>query len=200
MLSTETVDIRRAASLLNRCVEINLDGPKCPFRSPPRNARAPSLKEMFQRYALERARFVGALQTEIVKAGLVPENEGTLGGAARRQLMEVIQAFQASHRDLQIIREAVNELQAAWRVYATMNDVMDTLPIDLRVLIEEQRTMTQTEARRNAPAPQRALIIRRGDRLRRVRTYHSHDASRGADCRTFSASFCRCVRLQRFGR
>ncbi len=143
MLSIEPVEVRRAASLLNRCVEVNLDGQKF-FSLAAANARAPSLKDMFQRYATERARCVSALQTEIVKVGLVPENEGTLGGAARRQLMEVIQAFQASHRDLQIIREAVNELQAAWRVYASMNDLMDTLPIDLRVLIEEQRAMTQS--------------------------------------------------------
>jgi len=137
MSNMETVETRRATSLLNDCIEVCVDGQKF-FAIAAANVRAPALKEAFQRYSDQRAAFVLALQAQMGKAGMMPENEGSLGGAARRELMEVVRSFEPMHRDVPIVRECINELEAALRVYGNVARVADSLPIDLRVALEEQ--------------------------------------------------------------
>jgi uncharacterized protein (TIGR02284 family) len=138
-MNTETIESPRIAAVLNRCIEACIDGQKY-FALAAANVRNKSLKESFQRYSDERGQFVIALQTALAKAGITPENQGAFSGAMRRQLMEVIRALEPTHRDTRIVRECVNELEAALRVYANAMPLVDSLPVDLRVLVEEQQS------------------------------------------------------------
>jgi len=136
--NVETLDLHTATRVLNRCIEVCFDGQKF-YAHAAANVRDTVLKEMFQRYSDQRASFLIALQGQLAKLGVTPENEGTFAGAARREMMEAWRAVEPSHRDARIVRECLFELEAALRVYSAANAVSKPMPVDLRVMLDEQQ-------------------------------------------------------------
>jgi uncharacterized protein (TIGR02284 family) len=139
-----TVDITRIATVLNNCIEVCIDGQKT-YAIAAAAVRNPVLKEMLQQHSDQRASFVIRLQEAMGSLGLTPENEGSLRGSARRAFIEAIRALEPKHDDHAILRLCVRDEEAALRQYAAATRTIHRdLPLDVRVLLDEQQACIQS--------------------------------------------------------
>ncbi len=126
---------------LNRCIEACVDAERA-YGVAAATARDPKLKVLFLTRADERAEFVMGLQRAIAQLGAWPENQGTAKGAIRRRWMDLEHGFERMHDDRRIISNVLREERAAIAVYdaALPEARVETMPIDVRVMLREQRS------------------------------------------------------------
>jgi uncharacterized protein (TIGR02284 family) len=131
-------DIKQTAVVLNACIEVCIDGQKT-YALAAADVRDPRLKEMLQWHSDQRARYVLQLQGVLQRMGLNPENEGTIRGEARRQWMETRHAVELVHNDYAVLRQCLHDEEAALKRFtAATHFAASTLPVDVRVMLDEQ--------------------------------------------------------------
>ena len=138
-------EAQRIATVLNGCIEVCIDGEKN-YAIAAANVRNHAFKEMLQHHSDQRASFVLQLQDELIKLGFMPENEGTVVGSVRRGAMAARRALERRHNDYAVLRECIREEEAALHRYVRAMRSCDvlTLPVDLRVLLDEQLACIQS--------------------------------------------------------
>src|SRR5919197_5119906 len=95
---------KETISTINDLIETLRDGQEG-FRQAAEAVRDPELKSSFNEYSLQRARFVGELQSEAVALGVIkPEDSGSTAGALHRSWINLKGAI-AKHDDHAILEE-----------------------------------------------------------------------------------------------
>ena len=82
------MDTNKVVSTLNNLIETCRDGQKG-FKEAAENAKSPELKTFLNQISLERAQFVGELQTEVRSLGGDPENSGSTAAAIYRAWIDI---------------------------------------------------------------------------------------------------------------
>lgn len=125
----------KVISILNDLVETCRDGQEG-FKEAGENATSPELKRFFADASLERARFVGELQTEVRALGGDPEKTGSTAGALHRTWIKV-KGTLSDKDDESILIEAERGEDSAVEAY---EDALQeaALPATLRTMIENQ--------------------------------------------------------------
>jgi uncharacterized protein (TIGR02284 family) len=82
------MDTNKVVSTLNNLIETCRDGQKG-FKEAAENVKSPDLKTLLNQASIERAQFVGELQTEIRNLGGDPENTGSTAGAIHRAWIDI---------------------------------------------------------------------------------------------------------------
>ncbi|MFO0662904.1 MAG: PA2169 family four-helix-bundle protein [Polyangiaceae bacterium] len=144
-----TTTERRAESkdiifALNTCIETNIDGEKG-LSAAAADARAPELKDYLLLRAEERAGFVRELQSAIQQLDAFAENQGTARGIVHRGFTDIRLALEG-HKDNVVVQEWIRGEKAALTGYerALRHAPLDTLPIQLRAMIQRQHAAIQT--------------------------------------------------------
>jgi uncharacterized protein (TIGR02284 family) len=122
---------------LKNLVQILHDGQEG-FRTASEDVKSALLKEIFSRFSLQRAKFAGELEAELLSLGEVdPQDEGTtLRGAAHRVWIDLKAALTGN--DLHaVLAEAERGEDAAVKAYKEALAQQD-LPSSLRSLISRQ--------------------------------------------------------------
>ena len=104
-----------AISTLNSLIETANDGAEG-FKVAAEGLQDPSIKQEFQRYALERARFANELKMEVQKLGGSAETGGSVSGAMHRGWMNIKSAV-TGKSDAAIIAEAERGEDVAYKEY-----------------------------------------------------------------------------------
>ncbi len=124
---------------LKNLVQILNDG-KEGFRQSAENVKDPQLKELFSRFSLQRSKFAGQLESELLALGEEdPQNEGTtLSGKLHRTWIDIKGAISKSD-DHAVLQEAERGEDAAKAAY---KDALqhDNLPAPLREIITAQQS------------------------------------------------------------
>jgi uncharacterized protein (TIGR02284 family) len=135
-------------STLKNLVQILNDG-KEGFRQASENVKDPALKQVFSRYSLQRSKFAGELEAELLTLGEDdPQDEGTtLSGKLHRGWID-IKAAVTKNDDHAVLAEAERGEDVAKKAY---KDALETeLPGPLRVIISAQAdevTLAHNEVR-----------------------------------------------------
>jgi uncharacterized protein (TIGR02284 family) len=139
-----TLERRMVVASLNRCIEACVDTERA-YGVAAATVRDPKLKVLFQSRADERSEFVMGLQRAISQLGGWPENQGTATGAIRRRLSDLEHGLEPSHRDRRVIGSVLREERAAIATYdaALPEARVEGMPIDIRVMLREQRSAMQ---------------------------------------------------------
>jgi uncharacterized protein (TIGR02284 family) len=131
-------------SALNRCIEACIDAQRA-YGAAAAMARDAILKTVFQQHADERERFAVELQRAVSALGAYPENQGSLGGAARRRFMDIERDLEPAHDDRRVLADLLREERAALETYdaALPEARVELLAPDARVMLREQRAAMQ---------------------------------------------------------
>ena len=108
------------------------------FRTASENVKDASLKEVFGRFSLQRSKFAGELERELLSFGEEdPQNEGTsVAGAIHRGWID-LKAALTKQDDHAVLAEAERGEDVAVKAYKDALD-RDNLPQPLRVTITTQ--------------------------------------------------------------
>ena len=129
------MDNDKAISCLNDLIETCRDG-QTGFKEAAENVKNPELKSFFNQISLERARFVGELQQEVLRLGGDPENTGSTAAAMHRVWMDIKGTFTGKD-DESILSECERGEDSAVDAYEdALKD--KSLPSDLRSVVERQ--------------------------------------------------------------
>lgn len=82
------MDSKKVISTLNDLIETCRDG-QTGFKDAADNVKSPDLKSFLNQVSMERAQFVGELQTEVRKLGGDPENSGSTVAAIHRTWIDI---------------------------------------------------------------------------------------------------------------
>lgn len=152
------IESKLVVSALNRCIEICIDAERA-YAIAAATARDAALKTYLRAQCNERADFVQRLQRAVADLGAYPENEGTTKGALRRRFMDIERGLEPWHDDRRVIADALREERSARDAYERALPVAraDEMPIDVRVMLREQRAAMERAsdelAQRLAAAP-----------------------------------------------
>ncbi len=124
-------------STLNNLIETLKDGQEG-FRQSANGVDDPQLKTVFDSFALQRSRFAGELQSEVVKLGEPdPEDSSSATGAMHRAWINIKSAVTSRDRHA-ILAEAERGEDAA--VSAYKDALEEDLPAPIRDLVSRQST------------------------------------------------------------
>jgi|SRR5581483_9532129 len=128
----------RVVTLLNQCIEGAIDGEKM-YAIASADVRDPSLKELFLRWAKDRADFVVTMQRAVQRYGAFPLNEGTARGAAHRGWSVIVRTALGPNDKL-IVEQCERGERLSFRTYADAirNPAFQLAPPELRSVIERQ--------------------------------------------------------------
>jgi uncharacterized protein (TIGR02284 family) len=121
-------------STLNSLIETCRDG-EGGFRTAAEGVKRAELRELFQRYAQQRAAFAGELQDEVRRLGGDPEREGSLAGSLHRGWMGLRAALEGGD-ERAIVGECQRGEDAALAAYRSALDT--DMPANVRALVERQ--------------------------------------------------------------
>jgi uncharacterized protein (TIGR02284 family) len=124
----------KVIGILNDLVETCRDGQEG-FKEAGENATSPELKRFFADASLERARFVGELQTEVRAMGGDPEKTGSTAGALHRTWIWV-KGTLTGKDDESILNEAERGEDSAVKAYE--DALREALPANCRTMLENQ--------------------------------------------------------------
>ncbi|MGZ6971587.1 MAG: ferritin-like domain-containing protein [Thermoanaerobaculia bacterium] len=136
----ETVNISGAATTkrvldaLNRMIEACKDGEKG-YASAAADVRDPRARELFERWAQERAQFAAALEELVVREGGNPEHTGSVGGALRRGWQDLKAAIEGAN-DRAVCGAVERGEEAGIRAYE--EGLREPLPGDIAILVRAQ--------------------------------------------------------------
>src|SRR5262245_65364178 len=102
-------------STLNNLIETCRDG-QTGFQSAAEGVTDPALKSLFEQYGLQRAKFVGELQNEVLRLGGDPENTGSVAAALHRGWINIKSAVTGKN-ERSILEEVERGEDAAVRNY-----------------------------------------------------------------------------------
>lgn len=128
---------------LNDLVETCKDGQEG-YRTAAEGAKSPELKRLLDELSLERSRFAGDLQSEVIHLGGDPAKSGTTGGALHRGWLNIKKAVTGSS-DHAILEECERGEDAA--VHNYREALAKDLPSDLRSIVEGQYVQIQKDHR-----------------------------------------------------
>jgi uncharacterized protein (TIGR02284 family) len=121
-------------SVLNNLIETCKDGQEG-FREAAQAVTDSSLKTLFNEYSMQRAQFVGELQSEVRRLGGDPEKSGSIAAALHRGWIDLKSAITGKN-DNAIINECERGEDSAVSNYKEALD--KNLPADVRSIIERQ--------------------------------------------------------------
>lgn len=125
----ETIDV------LNDLTEVLKDG-KQGFETAARDAKAPELRDTFQKYATQRAEFASRLQARVAALGAEVEKSGSVAGAVHRGWIN-LKAALSSNEPQAVLEEAERGEDAAVAAYRKALEHVE-LDADTRTLINSQ--------------------------------------------------------------
>jgi uncharacterized protein (TIGR02284 family) len=129
------LDLDRTKKALGRLVATLHDSQEN-FRNAAERAESSDLKLMLMDFAIQRARFAGELQNEIIRLGdPEPPDAGTIKGSVRRTLMKLKTAL-ASDRDRALLAECERGEDAVIAKY--QESLQHVLPRYIREMLESQ--------------------------------------------------------------
>lgn len=134
----------KVIGILNDLVETCRDGQEG-FKEAGENATSPDLRRSFADASLERARFVGELQTEVRALGGDPEKTGSTAGSLHRTWIKV-KGTLTGKDDESILDEAERGEDSAVEAYEKA--LQEALPANCRTMLMDQyREVKQTHDR-----------------------------------------------------
>lgn len=106
------------------------------------NIENPNLKMFFKRRATERSQFAKELRTEILQYGELPEESGSLKGAAHRGWMNLKSTFTSNDEEA-ILEEAIRGEKTSLNEY---KDVLKdrTLPPSIDAILVKHKNAIQS--------------------------------------------------------
>lgn len=107
--AAEELTPQKTASVLNRLIELNIDGEKG-FKEAADNVSSVTLKAHFTQKSLERAKFAEDLKAKVAQLGQEAEKTGSVAEAARRAWLDVKVAV--TENDEKAVLEVVRAAQA----------------------------------------------------------------------------------------
>ncbi len=125
-------------SILKNLVQTLKDGQEG-FKQSAHHVKIPELKDLFERFSLERAKMAGELETELLSLGEEdPQNEGTsLSGKVHRGWID-LKAALTKNDDHAVLEEAERGEDVAKSAY---KDALEhDLPAPIREIVERQAT------------------------------------------------------------
>lgn len=139
MNQTHESTLRDIVFALNMCIETCTDAERG-YAAASADVRNIELKRLFHDRSRQRTEFAIALQAMIASLGAVPENQGTLKGAAHRAWIEVRRALDGKNDNL-IIEECMRGEAASLDAYkqAIKRAPLDDLPRSVRDLVSSQQ-------------------------------------------------------------
>jgi len=146
-------------STLKNLVQILHDGQQG-FKTASENVKDSNLKEVFSRFSLQRSKFAGELESELLTLGEEdPQNEGgTVSGSIHRGWIDLKAAF-TSHDNHAVLAEAERGEDSAKKAY---EEALETeLPMPIRKIVirqaeEIQRAHDEVKALRDAAKASKA--------------------------------------------
>src|SRR5436305_2083684 len=126
-----TLANEQVAEALNRLIETCKDGENG-FRTAATGVKTRELKQLFESYAAQRARFAGELQAAVEQLGGRPQERGSVAGVLHRGWMN-IKGLVTGHDDAAIIQECETGEDAAMKTY--MEAIQQELPQDVQTVI-----------------------------------------------------------------
>jgi uncharacterized protein (TIGR02284 family) len=136
----ETLDISQAAvnkrvlDALNRMIEACKDSEKG-YGSAAADVRDPRARELFERWAQERAQFAAALEALVLREGGTPEHTGSFTGALRRGWHDLKSALEGAS-DRAVLGAVERGEEAGIRAYTL--SLREPLPPDVAILARAQ--------------------------------------------------------------
>ncbi len=130
----QTMDTGKGISTLNDLIETCRDGENG-FRTAAAGVKDPHVKQLFDRFARQRAEMVRELQQEVRRLGGNPEQSGSTSAALHRGWMN-IKSLVTGSDDSAIIAEAERGEDVAKAAYAKA--LKEDLPAGARTLIQSQ--------------------------------------------------------------
>jgi uncharacterized protein (TIGR02284 family) len=121
-------------SMLNNLIETCRDGQEG-FRTAGEGVREAELRELFGRYAQQRAGFAGELQDEVRRLGGDPERSGSLVASLHRGWMGLRAALEGGD-DRAILSECERGEGVALETYRSA--LGTDMPANVRVMVERQ--------------------------------------------------------------
>ena len=121
-------------STLNNLIETCRDGQEG-FRTAAEGVRGAELRELFQRYAHQRAGFAGELQDEVRRLGGDPERSGSIVASLHRGWMDLRAALEGGD-DKVIVSECERGEDFALNTYRSA--LGTDMPASVRVMVERQ--------------------------------------------------------------
>ncbi|WP_344726350.1 PA2169 family four-helix-bundle protein [Corallibacter vietnamensis] len=126
---------------LNNLLVKNYDAEKG-YTNAMKNVENPNLKMFFKRRATERSQFAKELRTEILQYGELPEESGSLKGAAHRGWMNLKSTFTTNDEEA-ILEEAIRGEKTSLDEY---KDVLKdrTLPPSIDAVLVKHKNAIQS--------------------------------------------------------
>lgn len=126
---------------LNNLLVKNYDAEKG-YTNAMNNVENPNLKMFFKRRATERSQFAKELRTEILQYGELPEESGSLKGAAHRGWMNLKSTFTSNDEEA-ILEEAIRGEKTSLDEY---KDVLKdrTLPPSIDAVLVKHKNAIQS--------------------------------------------------------
>jgi uncharacterized protein (TIGR02284 family) len=121
-------------STLNTLIETCRDGQEG-FRTAAEGVKGSELRELFQRYALQRAGFAGELQDEVRRLGSDPERSGSLVASLHRGWMGLRAALEGDD-DRAVLGECERGEGVALETYRAA--LGTDMPASVRSMVERQ--------------------------------------------------------------
>lgn len=98
-MATQAVEAKKTTNVLNDLIETLKDGQEG-FRQAAEKAKDPSLKDLFSKYAAQRASYALELQSEVSRLGEQPETSGHASGPLHRGWMGLKNALNGGDKAL----------------------------------------------------------------------------------------------------
>ena len=127
-------DIKDIRATLNGLIETCKDGEEG-FRTCAEHTKNSELRRMLDKYSLQRSRFAGDLQTEVLSLGTEPEKSGTASGAMHRGWID-LKAKIAGADDHAMLEECERGEDFAVKNYR--DALSKDLPQNIREILEDQ--------------------------------------------------------------
>jgi uncharacterized protein (TIGR02284 family) len=121
-------------SMLNELIETCRDGQEG-FRTAAEGVKGAELRELFRRYAQQRAGFAGELEDEVRRLGGDPERSGSLVASLHRGWMGLRAALEGGD-DRAIVSECERGEGVALETYRSALDT--DMPANVRAMVERQ--------------------------------------------------------------
>ncbi|MCL7764416.1 PA2169 family four-helix-bundle protein [Polaribacter sp. Z014] len=131
----------KISNKLNELLEKNYDAEKG-YLNAAENVDSPKLKIFFKKRASERSQFAKELRTEILSYGQIPEDNGTLKGAAHRNWMTLKSLFSSNDEEA-ILEEAIRGERTSLEEYTEILDKENEFAPSTRKMIEMQKQKIQ---------------------------------------------------------
>jgi uncharacterized protein (TIGR02284 family) len=127
-------DVKDIRSTMNDLIETNKDGEEG-FRACAEHVKDSELRTVFNQYSLQRSRFAGDLQAEVLNLGTEPEKSGSTAGTMHRGWME-LKGKIAGYDDHAILEECERGEDSAVKNYREA--LGKDLPNNLEQIIQSQ--------------------------------------------------------------